>query len=197
MTSKDIYYIIAIVALLLLVAHFGRREEEVFQNEVKETRVDTIRVVQPVTNCNGFVPSVKVNIPTFVFVERKDSVVKDYLTTDSVTMNIDIEHKLYADSLCSAQISGPKVGDYGPTIDWIEVYPRSTTTTITRTEFPRNYWEVWLNAGAIASKSPDLYAGEEARRVSGRWYYGAEAGYNLIDNSPFIRVKGGFKLLRK
>lgn len=63
---------------------------------------------------------------------------------DSVAVEIAIETRLYEDSLYRAQVSGPAVAGYHPTLDWIETYSR--TQTITRTR--RNRFAVTAGVGA-------------------------------------------------
>lgn len=63
---------------------------------------------------------------------------------DSVAVELEIETRLYEDSLYRAQVSGPAVGCYHPALDWIEVYNR--TQTITRTQ--RHRFAVTAGVGA-------------------------------------------------
>lgn len=49
---------------------------------------------------------------------------------DSVTLDVAIEHREYADSTYRAVVSGPVVGDLRPTLDFIETYNRTTTITV-------------------------------------------------------------------
>lgn len=65
---------------------------------------------------------------------------------DSVSVALEIETRTYEDSLYRAQVSGPAIGNYRPTLDWIEVYGR--THTITRTETKRNRFAVTAGVGA-------------------------------------------------
>ena len=63
---------------------------------------------------------------------------------DSVSLALEIETRVYEDSLYRAQVSGPAVAGYHPTLDWIETYSR--TQTITRTR--RNRFAVTAGVGA-------------------------------------------------
>ena len=65
-------------------------------------------------------------------------------SADSVSLALEIETRMYEDSLYRAQVSGPAVGCYRPTLDWIETY--SCTQTITRTR--RNRFAVTAGVGA-------------------------------------------------
>ena len=61
-----------------------------------------------------------------------------------MAVEIAIETRIYEDSLYRAQVSGPVVAGYHPTLDWIETYSR--TQTITRTR--RNHFAVTAGVGA-------------------------------------------------
>lgn len=63
---------------------------------------------------------------------------------DSVTMYIELEQRIYEDSLYRAQVSGPKVGQLYPTLDWVEVYNQTRIQTVTK----RNRFAVTAGVGA-------------------------------------------------
>ncbi len=65
---------------------------------------------------------------------------------DSVALALEIETRIYEDTLYRAQVSGPAVGGYHPSLDWIETYSR--TQTITRTQTRRNRFAVTAGVGA-------------------------------------------------
>ncbi|WP_300727840.1 DUF6808 domain-containing protein [uncultured Rikenella sp.] len=67
-------------------------------------------------------------------------------SADSVAVALEIETRTYEDSLYRAQVSGPAVAGYRPSLDWIEVYGR--TNTITRTETRRHRFAVTAGVGA-------------------------------------------------
>lgn len=67
-------------------------------------------------------------------------------SADSVAVALEIETRVYEDSLYRAQVSGPAVADYRPSLDWIETYAR--TQTITRTETRRHRFAVTAGVGA-------------------------------------------------
>ncbi|MDE5907078.1 MAG: hypothetical protein K2G66_05580, partial [Alistipes sp.] len=67
-------------------------------------------------------------------------------SADSVSLTLEIETFVYEDSLYRAQVSGPAVAGYRPSLDWIETYSR--TQTITRTETRRNRFAVTAGVGA-------------------------------------------------
>ncbi|MDE5906053.1 MAG: hypothetical protein K2G66_00225, partial [Alistipes sp.] len=67
-------------------------------------------------------------------------------SADSVSLTLEIETRTYEDSLYRAQVSGPAVAGYRPSLDWIETYSR--TQTITCTETRRNRFAVTAGVGA-------------------------------------------------
>lgn len=126
-------------------------------------RVDTVYYERP-QHVSSTVRPITVNVPRVIFAPE---VVAEDATTDScseipdtsgnvsetptssadsVSIELAIETRVYEDSLYRAQVSGPAVGNYRPTLDWIEVYSR--TTTITRTETKRHRFAVTAGVGA-------------------------------------------------
>jgi hypothetical protein len=55
---------------------------------------------------------------------------REIIVTDSVKVPIDIERKIYQDSTFKATVSGPKIGEYGPNLDDINIYSRTETRII-------------------------------------------------------------------
>lgn len=126
-----------------------------------ETRIDTVYYERPQCVASNVRPRT-VNVPRVLFApsvvaENATTVscsenpntsgnVSEYPTcsSDSVQMQIEIETRVYEDSLYRAQVSGPAVGCYHPTLDWIETYSR--TQTITRTQ--RHRFAVTAGVGA-------------------------------------------------
>lgn len=121
--------------------------------QVVETRIDTVYYERPRPIAVDSRP-VTVNVPRIVFAP---AAVAENATTgscsgfpnnsaDSVAIELAIETRTYEDSLYRAQVSGPAMGSYRPTLDWIEVYNR--TQTITRTETKRNRFAITAGVGA-------------------------------------------------
>lgn len=65
---------------------------------------------------------------------------------DSVTVQVQIETRIYEDSLYRAQVSGPVVGPLAPSLDWISV--RDRTRTVTETVVRRHRFAVTAGVGA-------------------------------------------------
>lgn len=71
-----------------------------------------------------------------------------FAPADSVQMQVEVETRIYDDSLYRAQVSGPAVGELHPSLDWIELYARTTTQTRTRRQ------RFALTAGVGAAYTP-------------------------------------------
>lgn len=72
------------------------------------------------------------------------------LGADSVQMKVAVETRPYSDSTYRAQISGPRIGDLRPTLDWIETYDR----TITRQQAVTKHSRFAVTAGVGAAYTP-------------------------------------------
>lgn len=132
----------------------GRRSVLPTIETVETVRVDTIYRDRPVP-VDVITRPVTVNVPRLVFMQADtssapaaavDSVETGIpRTADSVAMEVRIETRTYRDSLLTAQVSGPVVGDFHPTLDWYEVYGH--TRTITNTVTKRSRFAVTAGAG--------------------------------------------------
>lgn len=124
-----------LLELLLLAAAFvlgyrlGVRSVEITET----TRIDTVYYEKP--------EPVRVLPPTFALVKvprmlfARDTVFRTVIEPgggDSVEITVPVEHKQYGDSTYRAQISGPRIGQLGPSLDWIETYNRTTTRSVTK-----------------------------------------------------------------
>lgn len=146
----------SLILLLLLAGAFwlGRRSVRPSIETVETVRVDTIYRDRPVPVASTIRP-VTISVPRLLFAQSDttgtpavdiDSVEMGIPgTTDSVAVEISIETRTYRDSLLTAQVSGPVVGDYHPTLDWYEVYGH--TRTITNTVTKRSRFAVTAGAG--------------------------------------------------
>lgn len=73
---------------------------------------------------------------------------------DSVFVEVPIEAKVYADSSYRAQVSG-----WRPSLDWIEVYQKTTTVT-NYIEKPAPRWSIGLSVGpGIVYNGKDVHGG--------------------------------------
>lgn len=118
--------LIGIVAIGLMVMSFiiGRKSVNI-PEITTETKWDTLRVEVPVLREVEKVRTEYVYVPT-----PSDTVVKEVVRVDSVLVAVEVERRVYSDSLYRAVVSGAVVGDIHPTLDEIYIYSRSETRII-------------------------------------------------------------------
>jgi hypothetical protein len=146
---KYILEIILIAGFFFLGYHFGRQSVNVVTTEVR--RVDTVFYPKP-EPARVLPPTfASVKVPRMLFAPR-DTVYKTVIAdgTDSIEIPVTVEHKEYGDSTYRAQVSGPRVGTLGPSLDWIETYNRTTIQQQTNTRRSR----FALTAGVGAAYTP-------------------------------------------
>lgn len=123
---RIILSIIGILACLTVVFIAGRKSVP----ELKPERIemwDTVRLEIPVPQIIEKVRTEYVYIPSEP--TPADTVYRDreVVRVDSVLVAVDIERRVYQDSLYKATVSGPCVADMHPSLDDIEIYSRSET----------------------------------------------------------------------
>ena len=124
-----------VVGAFLLGLYLGR----VGQPEVtKEVQIDTVFYERPLP-INVEARPVTVRAPRLIFAERivevSDAPATAAIATseqDSVDVEVSIETLQYEDSTYRAQVSGPRIGQYGPQLDWLEQYNQTITQTVTK-----------------------------------------------------------------
>ena len=115
--------------------------------------------------------------PVFVRSYVRDTV-RTYFTTierDTVLVDVPIERRIYEeDSLYRAVVSGPRCGNYGPSLDSLVVWPTITTVTIhdTKTEYRNSKISFGIQAGY----------GAFGKNLSP--YIGVGISYNLFSINP-------------
>lgn len=193
---RDILYIAIIGSLSFLLWKSCQHEPQIITKEV--IRVDTVHVLQPLLSDHKPVEMVQVNLPRMIFVRPEgngpnvDSTTLASLDSDSVRMQVFIEKRVYRDTSYEACVSGPVVGEYGPTLDYLKFTNSSTTTTIA--SMPPKRTELTVEAGAFYTASgSDIWAGASLMRHSGRFVYGGSVGYTL-SGSPYIEARCGITL---
>lgn len=141
---KRIIEIIFVVGFFFLGYYFGRQSVEVVTTEIK--RIDTVFYTKPEPIRTLPPTFTTVKIPCLLFV--RDTIFKTIAVSndaDSIEIPVTIEHKEYGDSTYRAQVSGPRIGTLGPSLDWIETYNRTTIRQQTVTK--RNRFAVTAGAG--------------------------------------------------
>ena len=121
--------VIALCALCFIVGRWGVHHKEI----TTEIRWDTLILEKPIPYEIEKVRTEYVYVPTpadTVVVEVADTIVKEIVRVDSVLVAVDIERRVYQDSLYRAVVSGAVVGDIHPTLDHIDIYSRSETRIV-------------------------------------------------------------------
>lgn len=141
-----VFFVVFVATGLFLLGYFVGRAG---MPEVVETiKIDTLYYEKPQPVKVEARP-VMVRVPQILFAERvvevegETKIVKVATGQDSVDLAVNIETLQYEDSTYRAQVSGPRIGQYGPQLDWFETYSRTTTQTVTK----RNRFAVTAGAG--------------------------------------------------
>lgn len=170
---------------------------------VERVRVDTVFYERPKPFAVTERP-VAVNVPRMLFARDEtvtdrhgsDSVIKNYLNTDSVQITVTVRMLEYRDSTYYARVVGPVVGNLAPRLDYFETY----NTTVERMQLVREpyAWEVGPALGAwMTTDGSGVWAGAYARRTFGRFSVSASAGYDPCKKSAFGHVEARMALWRK
>lgn len=153
MSDRLVSWLLRAAILLLYIGigfFLGRGCRQTGPQTHEIVRVDTLTVYDTIVK----------NKPIYItkVVERVDTVLLMTVERDTVSVEIPIERKVYAeDSLYRAVVTG-----YRASLDSLVVWPRTTTITIDRTvreRAPR--WSFGATAGPAALVSPSgrLHAG--------------------------------------
>lgn len=124
MNAKSL--LIGLFAIGLMVTSFiiGRKSVNI-PEITTEIRWDTLTIEKPVPYKVEKVRTEYVYVPT-----PSDTVVKEIVRVDSVLVAVDIERRVYQDSLYRAIVSGAVVGDIRPTLESMDIYAKTETRTI-------------------------------------------------------------------
>lgn len=123
------------ILLLLLAAAFvlGYRLGVRSVRITETTRIDTVYYEKP-EPMRVLPPAFAwVKVPRLVF--TRDTVFETVVVPgcgDNVELAVAVERKQYGDSTYRAQVSGPRIGALGPSLDWIETYNRTSTRSVAR-----------------------------------------------------------------
>lgn len=151
----------------------------VASNVASFTNQVTNQVAEPVTNCHGL-----------------ESVVKNYLNTDSVQITVTERTLEYRDSTYYARVVGPVVGNLSPRLDYFETYNK----TVERVQLVREpyAWELGPALGTwMTTDGSGVWAGAYARRTFGRFSVSASAGYDPAKKSAIGQIEARMALWRR
>lgn len=133
-----ILLLIGVVSIFVCGYFVGRHTVEPIVEE--KVRVDTILYENP-TIAKVEARPVTVRVPRLIFAEDvkennfpniTHTESKPLIIKDSVDVRIDIETVITEDTTYRAQISGPRIGQYGPQLDWVQSYQKTITQTVTK-----------------------------------------------------------------
>lgn len=131
MNAKSLLIGLFVIGLMVTSFIIGRKSVQ--PTITTEIRWDTLTIEKPVPYKVEKVRTEYVYVPTpsdTVVVEVADTIVKETVRVDSVLVAVDIERRVYQDSLYRAVVSGAVVGDIHPSLDHIDIYSRNETRTI-------------------------------------------------------------------
>lgn len=127
------------------------------------TDIDTVLIEKPVPYKVTRTEFRTLRLPVMLFAPA-DTVWRERTVVDSVEVEVAMERRMYQDSSYRAQVSGPAIGGLHPSLDWVEVYNRTTTIVKRPTR-----WGIGVQVGYGMSReglSP---------------YVGVGVNYNLIN----------------
>lgn len=90
------------------------------------TDIDTVLIEKPVPYKVTRTEFRTLRLPVMLFAPA-DTVWRERTVVDSVEVEVAMERRMYQDSSYRAQVSGPAIGGLHPSLDWVEVYNRTTT----------------------------------------------------------------------
>lgn len=124
-----------------------------------ERHVDTVFYQSPAPRAENF-HQVSISVPKLMFAPA-DTVTQTTIVevgTDSVKMQLAIETREYSDSTYIAQVSGPRVGEYRPRLDWLKQM-NTTSVVEVRAPGPKKRWGIGVQVGygAVLKQEVRLY----------------------------------------
>lgn len=129
--NKVIVILFSILLITLLVITFILGRKSVDIPEVKrETKIYTLCIEKPIPYKVETIKTEYVYLPSEPSPPDTVYMNNETIKVDSVKVAIDIERKVYQDSTFKATISGPRIGEYGPNLDDINIYSKTETKIV-------------------------------------------------------------------
>ncbi len=119
---KNTLYIVGLVVAFFLGYYLATPEVV----EVERVEYDTMFIARPVPTNVTRTEFRTLRLPVMLFAPA-DTVWRERVVVDSVEVAVSMERRMYEDSTYRAQVSGPAIGGLHPSLDWVEVYNRTTT----------------------------------------------------------------------
>lgn len=129
--NRVIKILLSILLIILLVITFilGRKSVDIPTIKT-ETIIDTTYIEKPVPYRIETVETKYVYLPSEPPITDTVYIDREVIVADSMRVSVDIERKIYQDSTFRATISGPRIGEYGPILDDINIYSKIETRII-------------------------------------------------------------------
>lgn len=113
---------------------FGRASVDVPEISTVIER-DTASYDKPAPDTVEKITTVYIKVPERVTTPKDDvadSVSVEVVERDSSEVAVDIERKVYEDEKYKATISGPRIGEYSPVLESIDIYTETETRVVQR-----------------------------------------------------------------
>lgn len=132
--------LIAILSLIIFVGgcvgsfFFGRASVDIPEITTTIER-DTASYDKPAPDTVEKITTVYIKVPERVTTPKDDvvdSVSVEVVERDSSEVAVDIERKVYEDERYKATISGPRIGEYSPVLENIDIYTETETRVVQR-----------------------------------------------------------------
>lgn len=130
--------LIAILALIIFMGcvigafFFGRASVDIPEITTIIER-DTTSYSKPLPDTVEKITTIYIKVPERVTTPRDDvadSVSMEVVERDSSEVAVDIERKVYEDDRYKATISGPRIGEYSPVLESIDIYTQTETRVV-------------------------------------------------------------------
>lgn len=130
--------LIAILAIIILLGcvvgafFLGRASVDVPEITTIIER-DTASYSKPLPDTVEKITTIYIKVPERVTTpkdEVADSVSVEVVERDSSEIAVDIERKVYEDERYKATISGPRIGEYSPVLESIDIYTQTETRIV-------------------------------------------------------------------
>lgn len=130
--------LIAILALIIFVGgcvgsfFFGRASVDMPEITTTIER-DTASYSKPLPDTVEKITTIYIKVPERVTTptdDVADSVSVEVVERDSSEVAVDIERKVYEDERYKATISGPRIGEYSPVLENIDIYTQTETHVV-------------------------------------------------------------------
>jgi hypothetical protein len=124
---------------------FGRASVDMPEISTNIER-DTATYSKPLPDTVEKITTIYIKVPERATTPKDDvadSVSVEVIERDSSEVAVDIERKVYEDEKYKATISGPRIGEYSPLLESIDIYTQTETRIV---EQPRKWIRPYVSA---------------------------------------------------